>query len=99
MAVERPQWAPRVQRHPAAGVGGRTRQPLAAPPQSSAPVAPMVIAPAPAVAAPDFLAVLLDIVGERTGYPAEMLDLDLVRELAARLSLSSQLAELARRFA
>lgn len=29
----------------------------------------------------------------------EMLDLDLVRELAARLSLSSQLAELARRFA
>ncbi len=46
-----------------------------------------VPAPAPSIAPPSLKDALLDIVGERTGYPVEMLDLDL--NLEADLSIDS----------
>jgi len=57
-------------------------EPVAAPPiaPAPAPVAPAPVAPAPAVAAPEVdgvTAKVLQIVAEKTGYPPEMLDLDL----------------------
>ncbi len=72
-------------------------QPAAAPPpvEASLPLPPIVPAPAPAApqAAPRSLgrealtSLLLDIVGERTGYPAEMLELD--QDLEANLGIDS----------
>ncbi len=67
-------------------------EPVAAPPiaPAPAPVAPAPVAPAPAVAAPEVdgvTAKVLQIVAEKTGYPPEMLDLDL--DLEADLGIDT----------
>ncbi|WP_162932350.1 type I polyketide synthase [Solimonas sp. K1W22B-7] len=72
---------------PARGVG-RLPNPPAALPAVAAPVAPAVtvtVSDAPAM--PESQPALLAIVSERTGYPADMLDLDL--DLEADLSIDS----------
>ncbi|MEO4044839.1 SDR family NAD(P)-dependent oxidoreductase [Hoeflea sp. CAU 1731] len=73
-------------------------QPLAAPTPPAAPVpvaatpAPVAPAPAPVAASPaavanDVSAIVRDIVSEKTGYPAEMLDLDM--DLEGELGIDS----------
>ncbi|MEW6221243.1 MAG: SDR family NAD(P)-dependent oxidoreductase [Thermodesulfobacteriota bacterium] len=62
-------------------------QPAATPPPVPSPPPAPAAAPAPAAKAADPAAVLLRLVSERTGYPAEMLGLDL--DLEADLGIDS----------
>src|SRR5690606_17543001 len=55
--------------------------------QEAAPSAPRPAAPAPAAASVDLQALMLEVVAEKTGYPADMLNLDM--ELESDLGVDS----------
>ncbi len=90
-----PQAAPPAPATNGAGHAAAAAAPAPAPYPEAAPLAaveepPPAPAPAPVPAAPakvDYARILLEVVGERTGYPEDMLDLDL--DLEADLGIDS----------